>query len=1038
MEFGLLGPLRVSRGDRELWIRPGGQRTLLAVLLLRANGIVPVDELVERLWDTVPPPKPKAALHAQVARLRRALGTPDPIETVPAGYRISLEPGQLDLERFDALVRHAAATGAPDEQSRLLSEALGLWRGPALIDVACEALHRDVVPALAERRAQALERRIDADLRLGRHAELLPELRALTAEYPLRERFWGLLMVALYRSGRQAEALEAYRTVRRLLVDVLGVEPGPELRRLERGVLANDPELQQPAPAAPPVVPESWAPQYQLPREATGVVGRDHLVDELVDRLTGPEPVPMVAIHGGAGVGKSTLAVRVAHRVAASFPDGQWFVRLDGAERGGRDPADVLGELLLAAGVPPAMMPRGGSARASALRARLAGRRVLLLLDDAADAAHAEHLLPGTAGSAVLVTSRRDLRGLAVRHGSYGLALPVLSAEAGGSLLTTALGTDRTAAEPEAVAELVELCARLPLALRIAAANLDLDRGRSIAGYVTRLREGDRLSRLQVAGDSGAAVRAAFDLSYRGLDPAVARTFRLLGLIPGPDFTAEAAAVLLGCAEPEAERLLETLAATSLIQRQGPDRYQFHDLLRLYAAERARAIEGPAESGEALRRLLAYQLARVDRAVAVLYPSMGRIPRPEVPGPEFGGHREALAWLDAERVNLVASARHVASHGPAELTWHLADALRGYLAARRLDDDWEHVATAGLAAAEAAGELYAQSAMHHSLGLLHGYRAEYPPAHDHYQRAIALRQAAGRADATGPLYNNLGMLYTSRGMNDEAMECFRQGIAVERSRQAPIGMATKLANLATVEFAGGDLHAAVAHLREAAALQVAAGKPRSPHVRFTLGQCLHRLGDTDAAAVELAEALALSRETGQGLPAAYSLYGLGELHCDLDDLDGAAEYAAAALALAREIRSPAAEIDALTVSGVVQRRRGDHLQAIALHTRALDLARTTDERRAGAITQVGLAAALAESGQPGPALEHARAALAATRRYGYRVSQARALAVLVRLYGATGATAEAAEAARQAVALHEATGYRPPRFEAEILRAALG
>ncbi|MFC4107958.1 AfsR/SARP family transcriptional regulator [Micromonospora zhanjiangensis] len=1038
MEFGLLGPLRVTRDGAELQIRAGGQRTLLATLLLRGNGIVPVDELVERLWETVPPPRPKAALHVQISRLRRALGTPDPIQTVPGGYRIPLRPGQLDLEVFDTLVRRAAASGEPAEQSRLLGEALGLWRGPALVDVACEALHRDVVPALAERRAQALERRIDADLRLRRHAELLPELRALTAESPLRERFWGLLMVVLYRSGRPAEALEAYRTARRLLIDVLGIEPGPELRRLERGVLAGDPELLHPVAAAPPVVPHTWTPQYQLPREVAGVVGRDRFVDELVDRLTGPGPVPVVAIYGGAGVGKSTLAVTVAHRVAGSFPDGQWYVRLDGAGRVGRDPVEVLGELLLAAGVPPALTPRGGSARAAALRARLAGRRVLLLLDDAADAAHVEDLLPGTAGSAVLVTSRRDLRGLAVRHGSHGLALPVLTAEAGGTLLATALGASRTGTEPGAVAELVELCARLPLALRIAAANLDLHRDRSIGSYVDQLRDGDRLSRLQVAGDSQAAVRAAFDLSYQGLDPAVARMFRLLGLIPGADSTAETAAVLLDRPEPEARRLLEALAATSLIQQHSPDRYRFHDLLRLYAGERARATDGVAERAEAIGRLLRYQLGRVDSAVAMLYPSMGRIARPAVAGVGFGTHREALAWLDAERVNLVAAARHAGTHGPAELTWHLADALRGYFAARRLDDDWEQVTSAGLAAAEAAGEPYAQSAMHHSLGLLHGYRAEYPPAHEHYQRAIALRQAAGRDDATGPLYNNLGMLYTSRGMNDEAKEYFRRGIAVERSRPSPSGIATKLANLATVEFAGGDLHAAVEHLREAAAILAVRDMSPSAHLRFTLGQCLHRLGDTTAAAVELTQALADSQETGYSLAAAYSLYGLSELRCDLDDLDGAAEYAAAALALAREIRSPAAEVDALTASGVVQRRRGEHLQAIALHTRALDLARTTDERRAGAITQVWLAAALTESGQPAPAREHASAALAATRRYGYRVSEARALAVLARLHLVTGAAAEAAEAARQAVALHRATGYRPPRFEAEILRAASG
>jgi DNA-binding SARP family transcriptional activator/Tfp pilus assembly protein PilF len=1034
VEFGLLGPLRVVSGGRELWIRPGGQRTLLAALLLKANRIVSVDELVGRLWDTVPPPKPKAALHAQVARLRRALGTPDPIQTVPGGYRISIQPGQLDLERFDILVRRASEAEDPAEQSRQLSEALALWRGPALADVVCESLHRDVVPALTEGRAQALERRIDADLRIGRHAELISELRTLTGEYPLRERCWGLLMVALYRSGRQAEALEAYRTIRRLLVDVLGVEPGSELRQLERGVLTDDPELQQPALTAPRTLVENWIPQYQLPREAAGVVGRDHLVDELIGRLTGPGPVPVVAIHGGAGVGKSTLAVRVAHRVRTSFPDGQWFVRLDGAERGSRAPVDVLGELLLVAGMPGTMIPRNVSARASALRARLAGRRVLFLLDDAADAAQVEHLLPGTDGSGVLITSRSDLRGLAVRHGSHNVALPVLSAAAGVSLLTGTLGRARTEAEPEAVAGLVELCARLPLALRIAAANLGLHPGRSIGSYVTQLRAGDRLSRLEVPGDPGAAVRAAFDLSYRALDPTAARTFRLLGLIPGPDFTAEATAVLLEHSESEAEGLLETLAATSLIQHYSPGRYQFHDLLRLYAAERAHAAEGPTEGAEAIRRLVTYQLGRIDSAVAILYPVVGRLARPCGPEPGFADHGQALAWLDAERVNLVASARHVATHGPAELTWHLADALRGYFVARRHNDDWENLTTTGLAAADAAGDLDARAAMHNSLGVLHGNRAEYPQAHAHYEQVIALRHAAGMADANAPTYNNLGVLYTSRGMNDEAIKCFRQGIALDRARGFSSGQANKLSNLATVLYYTGDLAAAVEHLRESAAIRDAAGLKQTPHLHFTLGQCLHRLGKTDTAATELARALTVSRQIGEDLAAAYALYGLSELLCDLDDIDGAADHAAAALAIAREIRSPAAEIDALTVSGVAQRRRGDHLQAIALHTRALDLARTTDELRAGVTTQIGLAAALGEHGHHAPALNHAHAALTMARRFRYRVWAAQALAVLVRLHGATGAMAEAATAAQQATLLHRATGYRPARGEAETLR----
>jgi DNA-binding SARP family transcriptional activator len=343
VEFGLLGPLRVISHGRAVSIRAGGQRTLLAVLLLRANRVVPAGDLVDRLWERMPPSKAKAALHAQVARLRQALGEPDLIRTEAGGYRIRVAADELDLTRFEDLMRQAGASTDPVQEAGLLRAALDLWRGPALADVVSESLHREVVPALSESHSQALERRIDADLRLGRHAQVIPELRTLTVEQPLRERFWALLMVALYRSGQQSEALAAYRTVRRILVDVLGVEPGPDLRQLERGVLSGDPQLRQPVPAPPAGRPapaaEAWTPQHQLPRQVTGIVGRDDLVHDLIRRLTAAGGVPVVAIHGSAGVGKSTLALCVAHLVLADFPDAQWFVRLDGGDRGGRAPA---------------------------------------------------------------------------------------------------------------------------------------------------------------------------------------------------------------------------------------------------------------------------------------------------------------------------------------------------------------------------------------------------------------------------------------------------------------------------------------------------------------------------------------------------------------------------------------------------------------------------------------------------------------------------------------------------------------------------
>ncbi|MGC4940098.1 BTAD domain-containing putative transcriptional regulator [Kribbella sp. DT2] len=1028
MEFSLLGPLRVSSSGQDVPIRPGRRRTLLALLLLKANSVVATDELVERLWDAAPPAKAKAALQVQMARLRRELGTTDPIRTVPSGYCLETLPGEVDVERFESLV--GAAPGVPDaaDRSRVLTDALALWRGPALIDVPGDLLHRDVVPPLNERRSQALELRIDADLELGRQAALIPELRGLTGEHPLRERFWAQLMIAYYRAEQRVEALETYRTARQVLVDALGVEPGPELRRLERDILVGVPELgpDRPAPRL-----DDWEPQYQLPREVTGVVGRDDVVAELVGRLTGDEPVPVAAIHGVAGGGKSTLAVRVAHRVRSAFPDGQWFVRLDGADGGGRAAADVLGELLLASGISGTGIPRGVSSRGAMLRARLAGRRVLLLLDDAAGAEHVEDMIPGTEGSAVLVTSRRDLSGLSVRHGSHGLELPVLDVEASTALLGVVLGEERVAAEPEAVAELVDLCAQLPLALRIAAASLGLHPNRSISGYVDELRGSDRLSRLQVAGDT--AVRAAFDLSYRGLDPVAARTFRLLGVVPGVDFTAETVAVLLDTGRTEAQRALDALATTSLIHHQSPGRYQFHDLLRLYAAEQSQLVEGPEQCAAVFERLVRYQVARVDQAVGLLYPAVRRLERPAPEVPEFAGHGDALAWLDAERVNLVAAARQAVLQGPAELTWYLSDALRGYFAARRHNDDWENLAISALGVAEEAGTVEAQAALHLSLGVLHSYRAEHRAAETQYQLAIALRQEAGTGDKAGPIYNNLGVLYTSQARYAEAVETFRRGIALDRRLSAPSSLANKLSNLATVLFYIGDLNGAVEQLHEAEDVRSAAGIHPAPHTPFTLGQCLHRLGHLDAAATALGRALEIGQEIGEELAVIYARYGLAELLCDRDELGAAAEHAAAALALAREIHSPAAEIDALNVSGTVQWLQGEHLSSVALHTRALELSGDAAERRTGVIARTGLARALLDSGQETAALRHATGALEAARRHGLLISEARALALLTRLYRDGGNHALATTSAKAAAALHRRTGYRPPVWEAAWL-----
>ncbi|HEY0641375.1 MAG TPA: BTAD domain-containing putative transcriptional regulator, partial [Pseudonocardiaceae bacterium] len=591
MKFGVLGPIRVLDGDRVVAVPSGRVRTLLAVLLLRAGHVVPVDELVDRLWDETPPVNPRGAVQTYVQRLRRALGPGAAlVRTQRHGYVIDVEPPRVDLGAFRLLVRRAADTAEPAGRAALLEEALGLWRGGPLADVPADTLLRDEVPRLVEERLHAMESLMAARLELGRHAEVVAELTALTGEHPLREPFWGQLMVALHRCGRQAEALDAYRTVAATLADQLGIDPGEELRRLHQAIVTGEvgevgvtgTAGTAGTVAAGEPAGHGWRAVCQLPLEPGGLVGRRAAADRVRELLTRPGPVPVVTVSGPPGVGKTALALHVAHRVRPEFPDGQWFVRLAGAAAP-RDPADVLAELLRASGEDGAAVPDGPEERAAALRARLADRRVLLVLDDAAGVAQVAPLLPGTTGNAVLVTSRDDLAGLAVFHGGHGVRLSALDGADAGVLLERALGSARARAEGDAVAELVELCGRLPLALRIAAADLTARPERPVADYVAELRTGDRPIAPAVDGDPHAdvrdpsevrdasGVRDASDVrDAAGGTPGEPRRrlLRLLGAVPGLDLPAGEAAALLDEAaallgEPGAAKLLDGLAAAT-------------------------------------------------------------------------------------------------------------------------------------------------------------------------------------------------------------------------------------------------------------------------------------------------------------------------------------------------------------------------------------------------------------------------------------------------------------------------------------------
>jgi DNA-binding SARP family transcriptional activator len=682
MEFFLLGSLLVYPAARaEVRVPPGKQRVLLAVLLLHSNHAVSVDVLVEVLWGSEPPPSARAAMRNYVKRLRKALGDAghDLIRSVPGGYLMRVAEGDLDVTRFEELERdgrEAAAVGDWDRAADLLRAALSLWRGEALEDVRSEWLAVRELPRLAELRLRALETRIDLDLRLGRCAEAIAELWRLTNLHPLRERLYRLLMLALCQDGRYSEALAVYRSARVVLISELGTEPGPDLRRLHQQILASDSSLAGPGPrlAVPASVTLSGAgsgsqPPRQLPAAARHFSGRSAelvALRRITDEPAGAGLPTIIAITGGAGVGKTALALRWAHEVTFRFPDGQLHADLRGYDPGSPvPPAEVLARFLRSLGVPGAEIPADQTERAARFRGLLTGLRVLVVLDNARSAEHVRQLLPATPGCAVVVTSRDSLAGLVVRDGAQRLDLDLLPLTDAVHLLRSLIG-GRADADPAAAQALAVKCARLPLALCAAAELAAACPAASLAELVRQLDDRhQRLDLLDGGGDPRTAMRAVFSWSYRHLDGDSARAFRLLGLHPGTEIEPCAGAALMGTTVAQARRLLTALARAHLIRPVGPAHYAMHDLLRVYAAELAVAWDGDRQ--EALRRLLDHYVHVASTAMEIASQAglsrMSGEPASAGPMPPVTDPWAARAWLDKHRATLARIAAYAASHG---------------------------------------------------------------------------------------------------------------------------------------------------------------------------------------------------------------------------------------------------------------------------------------------------------------------------------------------------------------------------------------
>jgi DNA-binding SARP family transcriptional activator/predicted negative regulator of RcsB-dependent stress response len=1000
MEFRILGPVEVWDGARRLDLGGPKPRALLAVLLLHANQVVSIDRLVDELWGEAPPPTARSVVQGYVSRLRRVLhhrrdgAAPAPaLVTRPSGYLVRVEAGELDLHRFEGLTaqaRQATVEGDRERAAECWCAALALWRGPALADVASEVLRQTAAPRLEEARLVALEERLEANLELGRHAELVGELEALVRAHPERERLCCQLMLALYRSGRQAEALAVYRNTRRVLVEELGLEPSPALRELERAILLADPALELALPAGVEARRQPASPPRpcQLPPDIDDFTGRQAAVAQVQRLLERKQATAIVisAIAGKAGVGKTALAVRVAHRLRPRFPDGQLYVNLRGAEAQALDPAEVLAGFLRALGIDGRAIPERLHERVSLYRSVLGDRCVLVVLDNAADEAQVRPLLPAGGGCAALVTSRPSLGGLEAAH---PLTLDVLDPDQAVALLAKLAGPARVAAEPEAAQQLVRLCGLLPLALRIAGARLAQRPQWRLVLLAGRLADEHR--RLDELATGDLEVRASVALSYHGRAAGERRLFRLLGVLVAPSFAAWVAASLLDVALAEAEGLLERLVDAQLVEAAGQDqagqlRYRLHDLLRVFARERLQEEEPTSARQASLERVLDTYLTLAERADAVLVPSglarYGLGPA----GDRHADHPAAATvehdppgWFEAERASLVAAVQQACDAGLWELCWRLADTLASFFfQAHAHWDDWQQAHALALVAARRAGDRDAEARVLGSLGDLHVYRYRFDDARCCLQQSLAAFRVTGNRRGELHCLLSLGQVDIRQGRFTEARTQVEEGLAGFRELGWRSAEAMALFELGDVHHHQGRLEEAIACLEQSLALLRAVGdRSWEAVILRRLGLVHGRKGRLDVATACLNQSLALVRAAGDRQGEAYVLQSLGGVHSRQGSLQDAAGCLERSLALARATDNRGAEAYALHTLGDVRRQQGD-----------LDDA----------------AACLEQS-------------LAAFRDFGYRHWEARALNSLGMLMAAMGDQAAAREAWHQALAI---------------------
>jgi DNA-binding SARP family transcriptional activator/tetratricopeptide (TPR) repeat protein len=950
--FRLLGTVEVIAGGRLVELGPPQQQTVLASLVVDTGKPVSLRTLTERVWGDEPPAGARASLYAHLARIRRIVEQPDSTVALvrgSGGYVLKASRDWVDLHRFRRLTRSANATGKSEtERAALLGDAIGLWRGLPLTGTSGHWAQR-MCDSLVRERLDAVAMWADVTLRLGRPVEVVGTVRELVTEYPLAEPLVAALMRALAASGRAAESLELFAVTRTRLADELGADPGHELRAVHESVLRGG---ITPEPVANPVPVPVVVPQQtrrvpaQLPADVYAFTGRERelsALDALVRETEGDSTAVVVsAVSGTAGVGKTSLALRWAHRVRDRFPDGQLYLDLRGYDA--EQPltaSDALARFLSALGLAGSDIPLDQDDRAARYRTELSDRRMLILLDNASTADQVRPLLPGAPGCLVAVTSRDSMAGLVARHGARRLDLDLLPLDDAVRLLGVLIG-ERVAAEPSAAEALAVECARLPLALRIAAELAAARPSTPLSELVDELADEQRRLDLFDAGlDPRTAVRAVFSWSYQHLTADAAGIFRLIGLHPGQYFDLYAAAALGDHSLTQARRLLDVLARAHLVQAHLRGRYVMHDLLRAYANQLANAQDSTEERRAALTRLLDFYLSTAGGAMNTLHPAEHhRRPRVEparTPSPDVTAAGPAKAWLDAERANLVAACVHADAHGWPAHTVGLANTLFRYLDAAGLNADAFTIHDLARNAAARTGDGAGEARAILNLGLVYWHQGLLGRAETHLRQALDRYQQISDEAGIANALSNLGVVQWRQGNLTQAAEHLGQALRTYQRLANPVGQAEALGNLGLVYRDMGHRDRAVDHHQQALAIFQQAGHVLGEAYALNdLGTVHAQLGQAAEATEELRRALALFQQIGERAGEAETLNHLGEALYAGGALDEAADRHTAALAVAIEIGDRFEQARAHAGVAAIHESAGDTGKARACWQMALD------------------------------------------------------------------------------------------------------